>query len=91
MMPGGGRFGDWGKGPKMEGEPWIVHYTAYPHGKATQGRIKVWTKRGKEGAIERVKYQAQRGGFHVTIWHVYQPGRTPAGLYVPEGMEEVPE
>ena len=93
-MPGGGRFGDWGKGVRTEGEAWIVHYTMYikqttgPE-KASTGRIKIWTTQGRQGAIARVKETAQRRGAPVTIWNVYQPGRTPAGLYVPDGMEEV--
>ena len=91
-MPGGGRFGDWGKGPKFDGEAWIVHYTMYdkrPAEQASTGRIKIWTTQGKQGAIARVKGHAQRRGSTVTIWNVYQPGRTPAGLFVPDGMEEV--
>lgn len=88
MTPGGGRFGDWGEGPKFEGEPWIVHYTAYHPAGAQQGRIRMWVKT-KEDAIARVKAQGQRRGIHITIWNVYRPGRTPAGLHVPEGMEEV--
>jgi len=90
---GFGRFGDWGKGPALEGEPWIVRYTMdypTPEGmKSDSGRIRIWTKKGKEGAIARVKHIAALRHGHVTIWSVYQPGRTPAGLYVPEGYEEV--
>lgn len=77
--------GHWTMGPKFENEPWIVHYTATPPG--SQARIRMWVKT-KEDAIARVRAQAAKQRAHVTIWRVYRPGRTPAGLHVPEGMEE---
>ena len=97
-MPGGGRFGDWGKGPAFEGEPWIVHYTMYPptaditvaSPEIQTGRIRMWCN-STEIAIERAKAVAARRGWTITIWNVYRPGRTPGGLHVPEGMEEIPE
>ena len=88
-MNRGGRFGDWGKGPRFEGEPWVVHYTAHHPTGPQEGRITMWTKKGREGAIERVRAQMQRNRIRITVHHVYRPGRTPAGLYVPAGYEEV--
>ena len=87
-MPGGGRFGDWGKGPKFEGEAWIVHYRVRVENKTQEGRIKVWSKQGKEGARKRVLGQGERRGLRYQIINIYRPGRTPAGLWVPEGTEE---
>ena len=88
-MSGGGRFGDWGKGVKFEGEPWIVHYRVRVEGKMTESRIRIWTKQGQEGARKRVMFQGERRGLHYQIVNIYKPGRTPAGLFVPDGMEEV--
>ena len=88
MPEGDGRFGNWSKGPKFENEPWVVHYTAHHPSGPQRGRIKMWVK-DKEAAIERVKAMGAKRRIKMVIWHVYRPGRTPAGLYVPDGMEEV--
>jgi hypothetical protein len=74
----------------------MVHYTAYHRAEdgselPQQGRIRIWTKQGKEGARQRVMAMGQKRGIRIQIWNIYQPGRTAAGLFVPEGMEEVPE
>lgn len=87
-----GRFGDWGKGPETawESKLYNVSYSVrYRDGTVTSGKVQVRTAEGREAAGQRIVRQLKRPDPQaaVTIRFIWEPGRTPSGLYLPSRLE----
>lgn len=85
---------DWQKGGAREARPFFVKYEfRLPDGRVFRNTMEVWTKQGKDGAVERIKGLLKRKWPTASIqkMKVFETGRTPAGLYVPKGKEDLDE
>lgn len=87
-----GRFGDWSKGPDSawESKTYNVSYSVkYSNGTVTSGKVQVRTTGGKEAVGQRIVRQLKRRDPRaaVTVRFIWEPGRTPSGLFLPGRLE----
>lgn len=85
------RFGDWTEGVIRETTTFNVSYSAqFSDGKKASGKVQVVCHTREEAGERVVRILKRRDSrVRVQVRRIWEPGKTPAGLELPSGLEWV--